>query len=59
MDKSKGKEDDNVVIEEVAVNDFSDDSEDNQGFLPIQCSDDMIPIFEGKHPNKFGYKETL
>eukprot|EP00957_Ditylum_brightwellii_P155080 11804965-Ditylum_brightwellii.AAC.1 len=43
MDKSKGKEDDNVVIEEVALDDFSDDSEDNQR----------------RHLDKFGYKETL
>eukprot|EP00957_Ditylum_brightwellii_P068610 5209111-Ditylum_brightwellii.AAC.1 len=43
MDKSNGKEDDNVVIEEVAVDDFSDESEDHQG----------------RHLDKFGYKETL
>eukprot|EP00957_Ditylum_brightwellii_P140383 10696407-Ditylum_brightwellii.AAC.1 len=43
MDKSKGKGDDSVFIEEVAREDFGVDSEDNQG----------------RHIDKFGYKGTL
>eukprot|EP00957_Ditylum_brightwellii_P039366 2977585-Ditylum_brightwellii.AAC.1 len=43
MDKSNCKEDDNVVIEKVAGDDFSADSKEN----------------EGRHIDKFGYKETM
>eukprot|EP00957_Ditylum_brightwellii_P032408 2455816-Ditylum_brightwellii.AAC.1 len=43
IDKSKCKEDDNVVIEEVAGDNSSVDSKEN----------------EGRHIDKFGNKETL
>eukprot|EP00957_Ditylum_brightwellii_P170211 12957147-Ditylum_brightwellii.AAC.1 len=59
MDKSKCKEDDSVVIEEVVGDDFSVDSAENEGFISTHCGDVMQPIFEGRHIDKFGYKETL
>ena len=54
MDKSKCKEDDNVVIEEIARDDFSIDREENEGFISIHCSDVMLPICEGRNIYKFG-----
>eukprot|EP00957_Ditylum_brightwellii_P065265 4950368-Ditylum_brightwellii.AAC.1 len=59
MDKSKDKEDDQINIEKVGRDDFSDDDEDNEGFLSIAWSENTLPIFEGSHLDRSGYKETL
>jgi hypothetical protein len=59
MGKTKDKEDDNVFIEFFSQDDVSNDSEDVKGFISIYISDDTLPIFEGRHLDKFGYKETL
>ena len=59
MDKSNCKKDDNVVIEEVVKEDFSVGSEENKDYISIHFSDVMLPIFEGRHIDKFGYKKNL
>ena len=53
MDKSNYKKDNNVVIEEVAIEDFSVDSKKNKGYISIHCNDIMLPIFEGRNIDKF------
>eukprot|EP00957_Ditylum_brightwellii_P125975 9604654-Ditylum_brightwellii.AAC.1 len=59
MDKSKDKEDDKINIEKVGRDDVSDDNEDNEGFLSILWSENILPMFKGRHMDRCGYKETL
>eukprot|EP00957_Ditylum_brightwellii_P103163 7862342-Ditylum_brightwellii.AAC.1 len=59
MDKSKDKEGDQINTEKVGRDDFSDDDEESEGFLSIVWSENWLPIFEGRHLDRSGHKETL
>eukprot|EP00957_Ditylum_brightwellii_P160648 12230021-Ditylum_brightwellii.AAC.1 len=59
MDKSKDNEHDQVNIETIGSNDFSDNDEDNGQFLSICWSENQLPLSEDRHLDRSGHKETL
>eukprot|EP00957_Ditylum_brightwellii_P136005 10372163-Ditylum_brightwellii.AAC.1 len=59
MDTSKDNKHDQVNIETIGSDDFSDDDEDNGQFLSIYWSENQLPISEGRCLDRFEHKEIL
>eukprot|EP00957_Ditylum_brightwellii_P049066 3722755-Ditylum_brightwellii.AAC.1 len=59
MDKPDDKEDNQVPLVNVAADDVSNDSKDNEGFISILWGDGRLPTFKVRPLDHCGYKETL